>query len=432
MKTVFDERLKEDDIVFETTHRILGSFCKESVLAIINLHNMGMDESRIRQVFGIEYYYDELRKLFPLWNLGVCDKCGGKKVTKFPPFRIFQEISPEYIRCEHCGYRVEFEKDEIWDISVEGVWGRDTKLIIDRASEVLSLEKDGTVRKEIEEILAASKVNLAQLCLPDYYHPYDSEQLTSKQKCYLRLVLDMDDFEANQDWPEKSENPIQKAWEHRMLLDMKHDLHNSEMLIPSITSPVEYFEDYSGEREDFTFDCYPFMKFWINVNSGKQNFKESLSFIKKWDSQTFTQDKEFCFELWQDIACEEVRDYLRELTLDYHIMMDTGDVMYAADIDIKYLHLIHHFSIKEVCKLLEEAVEYFAEAAPGDEMIYYYQESELVNLCLDLGIKAIQKKRDIKTESIKIRESALATRVFYNILGIGELGYEISPTKDIL
>lgn len=438
--------IKEENIIFKNISDPLARLSKEELVILINLYYLGIKAPQLKKLFSINDP-STLPSLFPLWNVKFCSECGMKKIIKFPTLGKFKTIIPGNIYCSNCGHT---ELDSCICSSSNcharrEESKREQRLQIEK--ERLRIENERMYKKAMARQAAEIKQrefyeDKKILCSPEHYQKFRMDKLTLNVAYYLLMVLEMERVEKGKQQTPWSLNRVNKKWEKEMLMEMKRMLVGKGLLVPTIDSKDENFRYAKTFTSQFPWRPtsktrklqYQYAEddeLWINVILDEQNLGNSFIFPNHLKGVT-SEEKEFFFELWQEIACYEVRECCRILMMKLGYRL--GTIMQAREsskstILNAYKRLLQDYSINEVRVLIAAAIEeYEILILAKKTSANYYFEEDLIGICERLGSKAIL---EIKTDLEDFQESKLAGLVFDEILGIGELGYEVPPTSAI-
>ncbi|ARK25608.1 hypothetical protein SporoP37_13735 [Sporosarcina sp. P37] len=388
---------------------------------LLDYYINNLEEEDIKEIFEITSLVP-LLEVFPAISFNSCSICNKEKWMKLPVRDVFGEnfysLMVKNVICEHCLH----DEDYLNCIC-------DNAICIDRREtekeqERVRLEtiKKNKEKELIEKVLRHQEAKEKRERLVTIHRSLTNKiaekELGLIEKLFLGLVVKVCYVEETK---ELNFNNISQRPTATFLFFwsiVKH-LLAERIILPSSTMPIEYFIIAEGDRVEYDIAK---MKYKINVSPFDDNnyyFIQRLIYPK---ADEFLGDKEFCYMIWKNVAIDEVVALLyrrlEEMGSNYEIQKKHYRV---------FDHLLDYFSIRQiynfVFKVTARVKTKNNDAINLSEKVVYDIEK--------MGERAIVDGWKVKSYTISNTESIFTKMVFNNILGIGELAYEVIPTSQL-
>ncbi|TPG68921.1 hypothetical protein EEL31_10530 [Brevibacillus laterosporus] len=268
---------------------------------------------------------------------------------------------------------------------------------------------------------------IAQVYDLNKLNPKKIKELTLRDRLFLSSLI--------RSRMDENFNYIQKLYKHETevspsneyTLEMVRSLISNSLLKVHPSSTIDCFED----KEDFPQTFFTFyVNYHINVELIHKDKKRTMEFLTYPSPDSFLIDKEFCYEMWREIALEECKQYLTYSLMKVGFELSIGEKTIAV---LNYL--LDNFSTGQIYSIIYSsingAVRFYHEKRVNKK---HAANSVITNMQRN-GEKAITDANWVIRNYSRIPElpqSALS-EVFYNqILQIGVKGFNNKPSYDFI
>lgn len=398
--------LKKDKFDNTSIHAALNHLSDDKIFELLQRYYAEETESGLKAEFNIKHD-GELSMLFPLYETNNCRMCGSikwislysreevKKYESYVP-------SDSLINCTQCRH---VESIECQCDTVDCLAERKTK-------------------KDEEKERVSQWEKLQKICLPKYQDAKMDSELTLEERLYLGLFIkvcqnNQNDLLSFEDvWKNQPPTPTESLFMYVFAY-----LIEKKLIIPSIKSSKETF--YFTKEGEVEFK-EKLAKYWVNVNREHEEYEEFVVNLIHPKSSLFYIDKDFCFEIWKRIGIAESVNYMEQRFKRLKFEFIPGKREYQL-----FTYLIEHYSIKQIFYIIHRTTERKAgEYLEGkiDKKVY---QNHVIQYCENYSKNAVMQNWNIIYYHRNTPESQLTSMVFNDVLGIGDLAYEVVPTKDL-
>lgn len=398
--------LKIDKFVYQSTHAALTNLSNDKIFELLQRYYAEETESLLKVEFDIKYD-GELSMLFPIYEISNCRMCRSKNwislytredVKKYGSYA----PSDSLIYCKKCGHveSIECQCDALDCIA----------------------ERKMKIDEEKERVFQWEKIQ--KICLPEYQDIKMDSELTLEERLYLGLFIKAcqnnknDLLDLEHVWKDQPPTPT-----YSLFMYIVDYLIKRNLIVPSIESPKETF--YFTEVGEVEF-VENLAIYWVNVKQEREGYEEFVVNLIYPKYTLFYTDKDFCFEIWKRIGIAESVNYMEQRFKRLKFEFIPGKREYQL-----FTYLIDHYSIKQIFYIIHRITERKAgEYLEGDIEKEGYQ-NQVIQYCENFSKNAVRKNWDITYYQRNTPESHMTSMVFNDVLGIGDLAYEVVPTKDL-
>ncbi|MCD8920078.1 hypothetical protein [Staphylococcus gallinarum] len=198
-----------------------------------------------------------------------------------------------------------------------------------------------------------------------------------------------------------------------------HLIHNG-IIVPDFSKSDSNFLNFDFENEQIESYNINYVYFYINIH-----FKD-LKDLAYPDRNLFSKD--FCFEMWREIALYESIE-----NLSYY-MKDVGFIYHSEDkVKLTFNYLLDYFSTGEIAYIINKEVKNGTQLYQSRKYAKNHVENIIVSQCEKYGERVVANNWKITnyTRNFNIEQSQASTLLFNYILKIDDLGYNHKPVIDI-
>lgn len=198
-----------------------------------------------------------------------------------------------------------------------------------------------------------------------------------------------------------------------------HLIHNG-IIVPDFSKSDSNFLNFDFENEQIESYNINYVYFYINIH-----FKD-LKDLAYPDRNLFSKD--FCFEMWREIALYESIE-----NLSYY-MKDVGFIYHSEDkVKLTFNYLLDYFSTGEIAYIINKEVKNGTQLYQSRKYTKNHVENIIVSQCEKYGERVVANNWKITnyTRNFNIEQSQASTLLFNYILKIDDLGYNHKPVIDI-
>ncbi|HDR7274097.1 TPA: hypothetical protein QCX06_004296 [Bacillus paranthracis] len=420
--------VKEHEVYFDNLHECLSHLNNEKILNLINRYYDNESVQLLKLEYNIDFPGNSLLKILPYKIVGVCSMCKTKILERFEArnsYTSYYRNSFNSRACSKCGHidnmNCSCENESCIEI-------RNQK----RLEEEIRKEKETRLQRELmekkkreeEEKRKILIEKIEELCNPSSYEKFNESQLNLKQRLYLGLfirVTQQEESDLLSLTQIRRDNPPTPTIDY--FIQILHFLVDNKLIVPSIDSSPDAFAVTAQGEIDFK---RIEVKYWVNVEPSLGNYDDLVSTLIYPKSDLFLEDKEFCYNIWKKVAMGEILQYL-EYSLDkVNFTFNPGKKTYQV-----FNHLLDYYAITQIYNIIYRAVAVSSKAFLEGKMTKSHATNSIITHCENYGAKAIVEKWKINPYFKNTPESVLSKMVFNDVLGIGCLGYEEKPTRDL-
>lgn len=378
----------------------LSHLTNEELKELMELYYLGEKPSILIKRFNIDGSPSQLYKMFPEDVLEeVCPYCESsvRLLRKQPSFSSSKNGNPGF--CPECGHK------------------NDSKCGCDPC--VISKEENEKNLNRLRTELVLKRFRIVSRSLKDY------SSLSAEQKLNIAAVV-RSGIEQNLDLiaPLKGiKTPItpSQKWTFELLCN----LFNEGVICYHPASPLNAFTFDEDELVS-----YKVFEVYYHILVDQQNEQSRVEFVDMLlNPKEALLDTEFCFEMWTQIAREEVLAYLIHRLDKVKFPFNPGPKT-----TLVINEMLKHFSVSQIYNIINRQVANAASLFQERNLTRQHAANTVISGCERFTEHAISKQWDItKFNRInELPESALSLVFFNRVLGIGNEGFHSVPSKEFL
>jgi len=270
-------------------------------------------------------------------------------------------------------------------------------------------EEEGKMKELVSKNCFTEKINL-------------EIELTLQQKLFLGLFIKVSQMDDTNDLKAPTNNVLITPTPEFFLQSIDY-LLTEQLILPSINSPEGAF--YKNEEDELSFN-QSLVLYSLNVESADGDYAEMIQRLIYPNSDEFLKDKEYCYDIWKVVAVGETMSYLlcelRKNYIEYSSRKREFQV---------FNYLLKEFSIAQIYNFIYRAVANATMRLRHGDLSEEAAVNSIITHIENYGKRASIDKWDIEPYHRVSSSSVLTKMVFYDILGISDLGFEVVPTSDL-
>ena len=385
---------------------------------LLDYYINNLDEESIKEEFKITSF-SKLSEVLPKVSFNQCSICNKKKWMIMPERDKYGEnfygLIVTNIICEHC-----LHNEDYLNCKCENVMCLDRRetekekkrlhqetIKKEEEKELIEKIRRNQERKEKKERLVVEHRSLA--------NKIEEKKLDLKQKLFLGLIVKVCYIEGTREL-NFSYIKQRPAPSDMLFWSIVNYLIVERLILPSSSVPIENFTIIEGDKVEYDITT---MKYKININPYDENYYYFIQRLIYPKAEEFLEDKKFCHMIWKNVAIDEVTSLLYRRLKEAGISYEPKEKFYRV-----FDHLLDYFSIRQIYNFIFKVT---ARIDKRNKDAFNLSEKIICDI-EKMGEKAIIDNWRVKPYIVSETESVLTRMVFNNVLGIGELAYEVIPT----